>query len=221
MGTNITDKVQSAFETTCLKYGTILKTGFEPWANDDRYSIHETNQVMCFMESYKSIAVERCITWVELSIPYVTIDNNGVEHKKTNHLDGFIIDGYNVFFIEAKRFSRKNKKIDELGNDLSAIIDFGKNKIAIEQFMNRLPDKANKQKYNFYCILLADVWNYRNKRKNEAKRIDIDWEKIVEDYGNKNSDNVTHLKHDIKEVYDSNYNLAYALFNLNCVKSVV
>ena len=111
MGTNIKDKVQSAFETTCLKYGTILKTGFEPWANDDRYSIHETNQVMCFMESYKSIAVERCITWVELSIPYVTIGNNGVEHKKTNHLDGFIIDGYNVFFIEAKRFSRKNKKL--------------------------------------------------------------------------------------------------------------
>lgn len=221
MGTNITDKVQSAFETTCLKYGTILKTGFEPWANDDRYSIHETNQVMCFMESYKSSAIERCITWVELSIPYVTIGNNGVEHKKTNHLDGFIIDGYNVFFIEAKRFSRKNKKIDELGNDLSAIIDFCKNKKAIEQFMNRLPDKANKQKYNFYCILLADVWNYRNKRKNEAKRIDIDWEKIVDDYGNKNSDNITCLNRDIKEVYDSNYNLAYALFNLNCVKSVV
>lgn len=165
MGTNITDKVQSAFETTCLKYGTILKTGFEPWANDDRYSIHETNQVMYFMESYKSIAVERCITWVELSIPYVTIGNNGVEHKKTNHLDGFIIDGYNVFFIEAKRFSRKNKKIDELGDDLSAIIDFCKDRAAKEQFMNRLPDKANKQNYNFYCILLADVWNYRNKRK--------------------------------------------------------
>lgn len=221
MGTNIKDKVQSAFETTCLKYGTILKTGFEPWANDERYSIHETNQVMYFMESYKSIAVERCITWAELSVPYVTIDNNGVEHKKTNHLDGFIIDGYNVFFIEAKRFSRKNKKIDELGNDLSAIIDFGKNKIAIEQFMNRLPDKANKQKYNFYCILLADVWNYRNKRKNETKRIEIDWKKIVVDYSTKNSDNVTCLKRDIKEVYDSNYNLAYALFKLNCVKSVV
>ena len=176
---------------------------------------------MCFMESYKSIAVERCITWAELSVPYVTIDNNGVEHKKTNHLDGFIIDGYNVFFIEAKRFSRKNKKIDELGNDLSAIIDFGKDRAAKEQFMNRLPDKANKQKYNFYCILLADVWNYRNKRKNEAKRIDIDWEKIAYDYGNKNSDNITYLNCDIKEVYDSNYNLAYALFNLNCFKSVV
>ena len=48
--------------------------------------------------------------------------------------------------------------------------------------MNRLPDKANKQNYNFYCILLADVWNYRNKRKNETKRIDIGWEKIVKDY---------------------------------------
>ena len=221
MGTNITDKVQSAFKTTCDEYGRIFKTGFEPWANDERYSIHETNQVMNFMKSYKSIADDGCITWAELSVPYVTIDNNGVEHKKTNHLDGFIIDGYNVFFIEAKRFSRKNKKIDELGNDLSAIIDFGKNKIAIEQFMNRLPDKANKQKYNFYCILLADVWNYRNKRKNEAKRIDIDWKQIVGDYGNKNSDNITYLNCDIKEVYDSNYNLAYALFNLNCVKSVV
>ena len=221
MGTNITDKVQSAFETTCLKYGTILKTGFEPWANDDRYSIHETNQVMNFMKSYKSIADDGCITWAELSVPYVTIDNNGVEHKKTNHLDGFIIDGYNVFFIEAKRFSRKNKKIDELGDDLSAIIDFYKDRAAKEQFMNRLPDKANKQKYNFYCILLADVWNYRNKRKNEAKRIDIDWKKIAYDYGNKNSDNITYLNCDIKEVYDSNYNLAYALFNLNCFKSVV
>ena len=220
MGTNITDKVQSAFDTTCDEYGRIFKTGFEPWANDERYSIHETNQVMNFMKSYKSIADDGCITWAELSIPYVTIDNNGVEHKKTNHLDGLIIDGYNVFFIEAKRFSRKNKKIDELGNDLSAIIDFGKNKIAIEQFMNRLPDKANKQKYNFYCILLADVWNYRNKRKNEAKRIDIDWKKIVKDYTN-NSGNITDLNCNIKEVYDSNYNLAYALFNLNCFKSLV
>ena len=221
MGTNITDKVQSAFKTTCDEYGRIFKTGFEPWANDERYSIHETNQVMNFMKSYKSIADDGCITWAELSVPYVTIDNNGVEHKKTNHLDGFIIDGYNVFFIEAKRFSRKNKKIDELGDDLSAIIDFCKDRAAKEQFMNRLPDKANKQKYNFYCILLADVWNYRNKRKNEAKRIDIDWKQIVGDYGNKNSDNITYLNCDIKEVYDSNYNLAYALFNLNCVKSVV
>ena len=216
MGTNITDKVQSAFDTTCDEYGRIFKTGFEPWANDDRYSIHETNQVMNFMKSYKSIADDGCITWAELSIPYVTIDNNGVEHKKTNHLDGLIIDGYNVFFIEAKRFSRKNKKIDELGSDLSAIIDFGKNKIAIEQFMNRLPDKANKQNYNFYCILLADVWNYRNKRKNETKRVDIDWKKIVKDYTNNNSGNITDLNCNIKEVYDSNYNLAYALFNLNC-----
>ena len=220
MGTNITDKVQSAFDTTCDEYGRIFKTGFEPWANDERYSIHETNQVMNFMKSYKSIADDGCITWAELSIPYVTIDNNGVEHKKTNHLDGLIIDGYNVFFIEAKRFSRKNKKIDELGNDLSAIIDFGKNKIAIEQFMNRLPDKANKQNYNFYCILLADVWNYRNKRKNETKRVDIDWKKIVKDYTN-NSGNITDLNCNIKEVYDSNYNLAYALFNLNCFKSLV
>ena len=220
MGTNITDKVQSAFDTTCDEYGRIFKTGFEPWANDERYSIHETNQVMNFMKSYKSIADDGCITWAELSVPYVTIDNNGVEHKKTNHLDGFIIDGYNVFFIEAKRFSRKNKKIDELGNDLSAIIDFGKNKIAIEQFMNRLPDKANKQNYNFYCILLADVWNYRNKRKNETKRVDIDWKKIVKDYTN-NSGNITDLNCNIKEVYDSNYNLAYALFNLNCFKSLV
>ena len=221
MGTNITDKVKSAFNTTCDEYGRIFKTGFEPWANDERYSIHETNQVMNFMKSYKSIADDGCITWAELSVPYVTIDNNGVEHKKTNHLDGFIIDGYNIFFIEAKRFSRKNKKIDELGDDLSAIIDFYKDRAAKEQFMNRLPDKANKQKYNFYCILLADVWNYRNKRKNEAKRIDIDWKQIVGDYGNKNSDNITYLNCDIKEVYDSNYNLAYALFNLNCVKSVV
>lgn len=221
MGTNITDKVQSAFDTTCDEYGRIFKTGFEPWANDDRYSIHETNQVMNFMKSYKSIADDGCITWAELSIPYVTIDNNGVEHKKTNHLDGLIIDGYNVFFIEAKRFSRKNKKIDELGSDLSAIIDFGKNKIAIEQFMNRLPDKANKQNYNFYCILLADVWNYRNKRKNETKRVDIDWKKIVKDYTNNNSGNITDLNCNIKEVYDSNYNLAYALFNLNCFKSLV
>ena len=221
MGTNITDKVQSAFDTTCDEYGRIFKTGFEPWANDERYSIHETNQVMNFMKSYKSIADDGCITWAELSIPYVTIDNNGVEHKKTNHLDGLIIDGYNVFFIEAKRFSRKNKKIDELGSDLSAIIDFGKNKIAIEQFMNRLPDKANKQNYNFYCILLADVWNYRNKRKNETKRVDIDWKKIVKDYTNNNSGNITDLNCNIKEVYDSNYNLAYALFNLNCFKSLV
>lgn len=216
METNITDKVQSAFKTTCDEYGRIFKTGFEPWANDERYSIHETNQVMNFMKSYKSSADDGCITWAELSVPYVTIDNNGVEHKKTNHLDGFIIDGYNVFFIEAKRFSRKNKKIDELGDDLSAIIDFGKDRAAKEQFMNRLPDKANKQNYNFYCILLADVWNYRNKRKNETKRIEIDWKKIVKDYTNNNSGNITDLKCDIKEVYDSNYNLAYALFNLNC-----
>ena len=176
---------------------------------------------MNFMKSYKSSADDGCITWAELSAPYVTIDNNGVEHKKTNHLDGFIIDGYNVFFIEAKRFSRKNKKIDELGDDLSAIIDFGKDRAAKEQFMNRLPDKANKQNYNFYCILLADVWNYRNKRKNETKRIEIDWKKIVKDYTNNNSGNITDLNCNIKEVYDSNYNLAYALFNLNCFKSLV
>lgn len=215
MENHIIEKVKSAFEATCAEYDRIFRSGFEPWANDERYSIHETNQVMNFIESYKSDAGKGCVTWAELSVPYQTVDDNKIEHKRTNHLDGFIIDGYNVFFIEAKRFSRKNKKIDELGNDLSAIVDLGKDSAAKEQFMNRLPDKANKQNYNFYCILLADFWSFRNKRQNEAKRIDIDWKEVVENYGKSNSDNVVCISADSNVVYGNNYHLAYALFELN------
>jgi len=127
---------------------------------------------MNFMKSYKSSADDGCITWAELSAPYVTIDNNGVEHKKTNHLDGFIIDGYNVFFIEAKRFSRKNKKIDELGDDLSAIIDFGKDRAAKEQFMNRLPDRPINRTITstvFYWLMCGTIEIREKMKPNELK----------------------------------------------------
>ena len=98
----LVEKVEQAFTDSYNKYKGIIKgpegsKGFTPWANEKRLSIHETNQVANFLFAYKTLN-ENCITWHELSIPYKDGNKN-----KTNHVDGFIIDGNKVVFIEAKR----------------------------------------------------------------------------------------------------------------------
>ena len=68
------------------------------------------------------------------------------------HIDAVIINkaSNEVFIIEAKRFQFKSKVVSS-ANDISRIT----NEVVLEKIKDRLP-KHND--YNFYCVILADVW---------------------------------------------------------------
>lgn len=209
------DCIKTAFNACCYEYDRIFKSGFAPWANDERYSIHETNQVSKFMSSYKGIKQD-CLTWMELSIPYTIMDEKNVCHDKTNHIDGFIIDDNKVIFIEAKRFSRLNKKITELKNDLLAVRNLFENKECMDNFRSRLPSTSDK--YEFYCLLLADYWKFRNRKNvgKSDKEIPFNWDNVVLEWKIEEEQKLDKVDvgYSNKALYDDNYHLAYALFKL-------
>ena len=215
----IIEKVGQAFSDSYKEYERIFKDlkdlegseGFKPWANEERLSIHETNQVANFLVAYKK-SNENCITWHELSVPYK--DETG--KNKTNHVDGFIIDGNKVIFIEAKRFSRVNNKQQELCEDLENIVDI-MSKDSLTRFRERLPSLPEENDYAFYCLLLADYWMYRNMKTKTPLPYPINWDKIVRNYVSK-VNGVELLSYssteDLIANMDNDYHLAYALFKL-------
>ena len=148
--------MSEAFRDSCTIYSKILNSGFKPWANDKKVSIHETNMVMNFMESYKKRNND-CVTWVELAIPYRKDMQD--KKRKINHIDGFIVDGTRVILIEAKRLSKVEERKKELETDLSVLVDVFKDKESLTGLISRLPSGSD---YEFYCLLLADFWANRN-----------------------------------------------------------
>ena len=137
--------------------------------------------------------------------------------NKTNHIDGFIIDGNNVVFIEAKRFSRVNTKKEELRQDLTNIVKLSDSER--EQFKMRLPNGLSNG-YKFYCLLLADFWANRNMNADDSSDVSINWGDIVSKYVSeyKKDDEITlRLPEEEKksEYVWGKYNLYYALFELN------
>ena len=201
------EKISGAFDASCREYKRILDAKFKPWSNEERLSIHETNQVANFLFAYKELNKD-CITWHELSIPYMKDDKN-----KTNHVDGFIIDGNNVIFIEAKRFSRVNTKKEELCKDLKNIVELSDTER--KKFKMRLPDGLSNE-YKFYCLLLADFWANRNMNADDSSDVSINWGDIVSKY--KNDDEIKLKLHEEEKKSEhvwGKYNLCYALFELN------
>lgn len=203
-------KISGAFDASCREYKRILDAKFEPWSNEERLSIHETNQVANFLFAYKDLNKD-CITWHELSIPYMKDGKN-----KTNHVDGFIIDGNNVVFIEAKRFSRVKTKEEELRQDLTNIVKLSDSER--EQFKMRLPNGLSNG-YKFYCLLLADFWANRNMNADDSSDVSINWGDIVSKYVSeyKKDDEIKlRLPEEEKksEYVWGKYNLYYALFEL-------
>ncbi|MBE6232328.1 MAG: hypothetical protein E7117_08190 [Bacteroidales bacterium] len=113
------NRIKEVFENYCAEYRRIFerKSRFKPWANEKGYSIHEANQVANFLSFYRhhTKVSKDCVTWMEFAIPY----KKG-ESSRTNHVDGLILDGNKVVFIEAKRFSRVDDKKTELKDDLKS-----------------------------------------------------------------------------------------------------
>ena len=212
----VKDDINTAFENYCAEYSRILESDFKPWANQKKYSIHETNLVVNFLYSYKNKVNEKSINWVELTIPLSNCE------KKNNRIDGLIIDRENkrVFLIEAKRISRLKKKTKELSEDLKAIVALSNNK----ELKDRLG--IENKPYELHCLLLADFWQSRLS-KNVTEPICNIWDgKIAEykaDAEKYIEEEKLELKIDIvkadpqeqcKMIYCNNYHLAYALFKL-------
>ena len=205
--------VSKAFEDSCKKYSEILNSGFKPWANNKKASIHETNMVMNFMESYKSQRENDCVTWVEFAVPYRKDMQD--KKRKINHIDGFIVDGTRVILIEAKRLSKVEERKKELETDLSVLVDVFKDKESLTGLISRLPSGRD---YKFYCLLLADFWANRNIKTGKKMTV-LDWKDWIKSLYN-NNDTKSYLGAyrddcvDMKEVFKYNYHLAYALFEL-------
>ena len=135
------------------------------------------------------------------------------DKNKTNHVDGFIIDGNNVVFIEAKRFSRVNTKKEELRQDLTNIVKLSDSER--EHFKMRLPNGLSSE-YKFYCLLLADFWANRNMNADDSSDVSINWGDIVSEYKKDDEIKLRLPEEEKKSEYVwGKYNLYYALFELN------
>ena len=78
----------------------------------------------------------------------------------------------------------------------------------------RLPDCPEKE-YEFYCLLLADYWKYRNMITKKLLPEPINWDTTVDGYTK--VDKVIRLDHKCSDQLPDkmeNYHLAYALFEL-------
>lgn len=206
--------VSKAFKDSCKKYSKILNSGFKPWANDKKASIHETNMVMNFIESYKSQRKNDCVTWVELAVPYRKDMQD--KKRKINHIDGFIVDGTRVILIEAKRLSKVEERKNELKTDFNALIDVFKDKESLTGLISRLPSGRD---YEFYCLLLADFWANRNIKTGKKMTV-LDWKDWIKSlYSNDDTKSYFGAYRDdcvdMKTVFKDNYHLSYALFKLS------
>lgn len=124
-----------------------------PWT-DEKTVIHESNQVHRFLDAYQKTG-DNIVTWTELPVYY----KGGHEKPQLAHIDAFIIDQDRklIFFIEAKRFSKKDQ-LDSLKADINRLYD-----IAKEIYVGKGDFKGlNLFEYDAYMIALADVWDYRS-----------------------------------------------------------
>ena len=215
------NRIKEVFENYCAEYRRIFerKSRFKPWANEKGYSIHEANQVANFLSFYRhhTKVSEDCVTWMEFAIPY----KKG-ESSRTNHVDGLILDGNKVVFIEAKRFSRVDDKKTELKDDLKSLCELTSD----EGCINKLKDRVSLGCGEFYCLLLVDYWVHRRSSTWKRERDEIEiatlkekWKIVVNEYKDELSVlhkdlDVSDEDFDVQMIWDGNYHLAYALFKL-------
>lgn len=188
--------IAQIFDAYCRAYDKTFNTqGFQPWT-DDRKTIHESNQVRTFLETYKTSG-ENIITWMELPVPYM----GGHLKPQLAHIDGFIVDydRKRIIFVEAKRFSRPTQ-IDSLNEDICRLYTIRK-----EIYVGDGKFKGiNLFDFDAYILLLADIWEDRSAW---AKDLAVNWRERANDL---NCGPGYVLKKDIREVAPC-YHLTYTL----------
>ena len=150
----------------------------------------ERNLSVNFAKAYEEIH-PNAITWYEFQFG----ENNNL------HYDAIIInpDQKELVIVEAKRFSNLNKKIREIGNDISRIVDYNQ-----VEFLGRLSDF---NKYSIVGVILADVWANASKSKH----------KIKESFDNKG------FLYDYRDIIGNDYsvqlsNIKYYTIDFECLK---
>lgn len=128
----------------------------------------EVNLSVNYSRAYDTVLSGRneqeSVSWFEFQL------SNGKTGKKNdNHLDCIIIDDSNkrVLFIEAKRFRGKDQ-VTGIGKDVKRFYRFYDNRK--EEFDKRI---ENSEGYDFYAMVLADVWIAKGKKKKKGNEEDI------------------------------------------------
>ena len=77
-----------------------------------------------------------------------------------------------------KKFNLK-KMIAYVLVAMLAVRNLFENKECMDNFRSRLPSTSDK--YEFYCLLLADYWKFRNRKNvgKSDKEIPFNWDNIV------------------------------------------
>lgn len=200
---DVKDFIKTVFERYCDFFSFLLDENrnnsftFKPWQNawkdENRRSVHESNQVSKFLEAYKAVSNDsaKVLTWMELPIK--------IPSNKTHHIDGFIVDNNRkeIFFIEAKRNSRQSN-IESLREDVKLLFD-RREDINREDTFKGLP----RSEFVFYIICLVDIWESKSSRTKQLVKAmnDNHFDKIC---------NKKILDAKIKNV-SSDYNLYYYL----------
>lgn len=115
----------------------------------------ERNLSVNFSKSYESVVHKYnqiAYTWFEFQFG----------EKNNKHLDALIINDttHEIFIIEAKRYNNPQQKKSEICKDIDRIPEFVKD---LDGRLNA--DGTNRFGYNFYCIILADVWDETDEKK--------------------------------------------------------
>ena len=188
--------IAQVFDAYCQAYDKALNAqGFQPWL-DKRKSIHESNQVHTFLETYKAIG-KNIITWMELPVSY----KGGYLKPQLAHIDGFIADydRKRIIFIEAKRFSRETQ-FKSLNDDIRRLYDIREEIYVGDSLFKGI----NLFDYDAYVLFLADIWEHRNAW---AKDLAVNWNDSLKDL-NCNPEYV--MKKDIRQIIPG-YHLTYTL----------
>lgn len=158
--------IQKVFNAYAESFDRSLNTlGIHPWT-DKKIVIHEFNLVHRFLDAYQKTG-ENIDTWMELPIYY----EGGTEGEPLAHIDAFIVDQDRklIFFIEAKRLSKKSQ-LASLKDDIERVFSIShKIYVGDGEFKG-----INLFEYDAYMIPLADIWEYRS---NWCKDVAKHWAK--------------------------------------------
>ena len=122
-------------------YPSLGSTGFQ-----------ERNLTVNFSKAYERTYVnDEVSSWFELQFG----------EKKNNHFDSIIINRSKkiIYIVEAKRYSTPDAKKNSSINDITRIEEYVKNDFNVD------PRFKNYKNYKIYGIILGDVWQESNPKK--------------------------------------------------------
>ena len=136
------EMLEQVFKNYKKIYNTIL-LDFDFYPSLGSTGFQERNLTVYFSKAFdETYGNQNVISWFELQFG----------EKRNCHFDCVIITKSEIFFVESKRFSNPNDKIESVSSDIERIQSFINEKFdSDERFMKY-------KNHDVYGVILSDVW---------------------------------------------------------------